>query len=389
MLTMREELELARKAYARDPESIRLRHQLAYLLVVLDEFDEAIDLMRQWNVQEHRFFDLQAAALLSRETEADDREVKELCRKAVTFGQTPLERANALSLLAKAQIRLSEFDDARVSLMKALDENHRDKDAYKRMVALNMQDKNPEAVLTDADKMINSGVAHSRVIASQSLAMARMGLIEEARESQGLDEFLVQYEPPVPAGWATLEDFNRDLAAEVLEHPGMRFERYGSASARTWRLDEPALRRMKVFPELQKMVQREVVKYAASLPQTGHPFLRGRPPRAELRNWCVITEGDGHETWHVHQNGWLSGVYYIHIQDHIALGTGKEGCIAFGLPEGTIGEENAKAFGEVLCRPRTGLMMIFPSHSFHRTYPHHGSGRRICYAFDIIPKLDQ
>ena len=84
-------------------------------------------------------------------------------------------------------------------------------------------------------------------------------------------------------------------------------------------------------------------------------FCRGRPARAELRNWCVITEGDGHETWHVHQNGWLSGVFYPYVQDHIAQGTGVDGCIAFGLPEGIVGEENARAFGEVVCRPRNGV----------------------------------
>ena len=69
----------------------------------------------------------------------------------------------------------------------------------------------------------------------------------------------------------------------------------------------------------------------------------------------------------------------------IANGTGREGCIAFGLPEEIIGDDNALALGEIVKRPRTGLMMIFPSHTYHRTYPHHGDGRRICYAFDTIP----
>lgn len=148
------------------------------------------------------------------------------------------------------------------------------------------------------------------------------------------------------------------------------------------------MKRSRVLPKLQKLIQQEVVRYVSNLPLTGHPFLLGRPRRAVLRNWCVITEGSGHETWHVHQNGWLSGVFYIHVQDHIANGTGPDGCIAFGMPGEVVGEQRAREFGERICRPHSGLMMIFPSHAYHRTFPHGGAGRQICYAFDIIPQAE-
>jgi len=30
-------------------------------------------------------------------------------------------------------------------------------------------------------------------------------------------------------------------------------------------------------------------------------------------------------------------------------------------------------------------MVLFPSHIYHRTFPHYADGRRICIAFDFWP----
>ena len=385
MLTSKEELTLLRQAVARNPESRDLRFSLAAQLVQANEFEELIALLDSWNVSEYRFFHLQAEALLSRETETANRAIQAVCLRTLVPGQSELERAGVLTVLAKACTRLGELDEARAHLREALTLNAHDKDAYKRTVALEFQDRTPENVLHLARKMVSGGITHSRVLCSQTLALARLGMMEEARQAQGLDQFLACFEPAPPAGFATLEEFNRELAEEVANHPDIRYNRYGTASAHTWRIDEPSIQRSRLFPVLQQLIAREIEAYVAGLGVEGHPFLAGRPAAARLRNWCVITEGDGHETWHVHQNGWLSGTYYIQVPDHIAQGTGREGCIAFGLPEEIVGEENALAFGETLIRPRAGLMTIFPSHIYHRTYPHHGTGRRICYAFDTIP----
>ena len=386
MLTMREELELARKAVARQPDSVEWRFQLARQLVVLDHFDEVLGLLHEWNIDEYRFHDLMVSALISRETPADDLEAEKYTRRQLELATNNLQRSSALGMLAKIQIRMEQFDDARASLVEALALNKSEKDAYKRAAALELREHRERELLQTADRLADEGVLHSRLIASQSLALARLGMMEEARESQGLDRFLVQFEPAPPEGWNSLKEFNLSLAAEIAAHPDIRYERYGTASAQTWRVDEPSLRRSKYFPQLLELIRREVVRYVAELPEGDHPFLKGKLQAGELRNWCVITEGDGYETWHVHQNGWLSGVYYPQVQDHIANGTGMEGCIAFGVPEGIVGDENAEAFGQVICRPRSGLMMIFPSHTFHRTFPHKGDGRRICYAFDILPR---
>ncbi len=384
-LTEKEELALYRAALERNPHSHDIRFRLASQLLKANCFDELLTVCRVPGAEGIQWLHLQIEALLSRESPEDDRAAKALSVKALTLAVAPGDRARFLTMLAKTHIRLSELEEARACLREALTLDAREKDAYKRTVALALKESRPDDILKYASSMLAGGVAHSRVLCSQSIAFARLGMMAEAREAQGFGSYFAEFEPTPPEGWESLAEFNRQLAEEVNHHPDTRYERYGTASARTWRIDEPSIKRSPLLPVLQQMISREIQEYVARLPLDGSAFVGARPAEARLRNWCVITEGDGHETWHVHQNGWLSGVYYIHVQDHIAQGTGKEGCIAFGLPTDLVGEENAREFGEVIRRPRTGLMMIFPSHIYHRTYAHHGSGRRICYAFDVIP----
>ena len=391
-LTPGEELALLRNAYGRNPGSVGIRYRLASELVAADHFEEAIALLEQWDLREPQLQLLLAEALRTRETTEANQDCRELCLSALSANREPAMRSQFLALLGKVLITLGELDQARACLREALDLVPQNKDAYKRVANLALSTGDAHAVLVHADSMVAAGVLHSRVIASQALAFAQLGWMDEARRVAGLDRFLVEVFPETPAGFETLGEFCEAAGAEMRTHPGQRFSSYGAASVKTWRVNKPELHRSTLVPELQRLIQREVEAYVARLLEgeaAGHPFVLGLPRRAMLRNWCVIAEGEGYESWHVHQNGWLSGVFYLYVQDHIAQGTGPEGCIAFGLPEEVVGAEAAAAFGEHIVRPRTGMMMLFPSHSYHRTYPHFGPGQRICYAFDVVPELEQ
>jgi uncharacterized protein (TIGR02466 family) len=104
-----------------------------------------------------------------------------------------------------------------------------------------------------------------------------------------------------------------------------------------------------------------------------------------LSSWCVITEREGFEDWHTHPQGWMSGVYYVEVPQSVSDGEGEAGCLALGLPEGLVGEEASAIFGRQVVRPRAGLLVLFPSHCYHRTFPHRSPGRRIGISFDLRP----
>ena len=388
VLTSKEEFALTRAAFARDPNSPELFSRMIRSLVLADQFDEAIALFDQHEVESPLLLNTIQMAFMARETEADNRRALEVSEHSIRASETDRARAVGFAALAKAQARLGRKDLAEAALEEALQLDPRQKDAYKRLFALRLE-RDPGEALALAENTVAQGIVHSRALGSLVLALTRLGRIDEAREVEGSAQFLSIKHPAPPAGWASAEAFHVAMAEEILTHPDMRYERYGTASTQTWRIDQPALQRSRLFSQLQEIVRHEVQEYVARLPENGHPILQGIPKRVTLRNWVVVTQGEGHETWHVHQNGWLSGTYYIHVQDHIANGTGPDGCIAFGLPGELVGADAAAEFGERIERPQTGLMMMFPSHVYHRTYPHFGPGRRICYAFDLIPNDEE
>jgi tetratricopeptide (TPR) repeat protein len=387
MMTTREELNLTRLAATRDPIVSEYRYRLAHLLFTLDVFDEAIDILRRLasEVSEFRVFQMLATALLARETAQDSIAAKQFAKLAVDAAGDRYERSRALALLGKVHARLSETQESRDRLVEALKENVANKDAYKRLAMLDFQAGHNQEASDYAEQMVANGVCHCRVLGVRPLAFAKLGRMNEAREAFGLGRFLHQCILPPPPAWPTIEAFNRELAAELTNHPGIRRERYGTASAHTWRVDEPALARSRFVPELQKLIVREATAYVARLSGDDHPWLRARPPESSLHSWSVMTDGDGFEEWHVHQNGWLSGAYYVDVPDFIVHGTGPKGCILFGLPNGIVGEDRHTEFGNQLFRPNSGLLLLFPSHAFHRTFAHQGDRRRICFAFDIAP----
>ena len=91
----------------------------------------------------------------------------------------------------------------------------------------------------------------------------------------------------------------------------------------------------------------------------------------------MITDGAGFEEWHVHQNGWLTGVYYAAVPTGLDESTGSAGCLEFGLPDIVKGVEPPEGAPSTLLRPEPGLLSISPSHAYHRTHPHRRDDWRI------------
>jgi tetratricopeptide (TPR) repeat protein len=115
----------------------------------------------------------------------------------------------------------------------------------------------------------------------------------------------------------------------------------------------------------------------------------GLPPRnASVESWANICVGDGHEDWHCHPAGWLSGVYYLDIPER-ATGPksdtmSKAGQIEFGaLP--LAGHNDLAAWPKVSIKPENDMLLLFPSYFGHRTYPTLSETPRISIAFDVVP----
>lgn len=387
-LAKTQEIVLLRLGVAANPSSVPLRGKLAEFLFVQDRFDEAIGLYRGLMADDPQahWAVMLAECHISLETAAHDRLSEAAARQAVALAETPHDRAQALAALGKALTRQGRADEAREALAAALDADPHEINAYKRLATIDLAGGAPAETLARAERLMAQGVGHARLLVARALALASLGRIDEARDAAGIDRFLHR-ETLHPSGeWADIAALNGGVRAELARHPDLRFDRYGTASTRTWRIDQPVFRDSVAIPALQKLIRQAVLTHVARLDGQDAPWIAARPDVALLHNWCVLTDAEGFEEWHVHQGGWMSGVYYVDVPPSVAGGDGREGCIVFGLPEHLVGEDNARAFGETLVRPEPGLLMLFPSHCYHRTFAHGSGERRICLAFDIQPR---
>jgi hypothetical protein len=383
-MTAQQEQALLRGAFASNPTSRELRYRLASLHNANDEFEATVELLGGVDGLDCGETLALTRALLAMETAETTRRACETAARAFLLADDDRQRAAALADQGKAQARLGDAA-AQGSLEAALQLDPHNKNACKRLAALHLERDEAAAVLTMTAALQALGVGHSRLFAARAVAFARSGDAAAAREVVGLDRFLTRHSIDPPAGWASIEAFNVALAAELAAHPGLRRDRYGSASQQSWRIESPVSHAAPLTTALAAQLAAHVDQLVAAHSGYAHAWLAARPKQGILHSWCAITEGVGFEEWHVHQFGWMSGVYYVSVPEVVTQGEEAGGCIAFGLPEHLAGGAGAEAVGLELVRPHAGMALVFPSHAYHRTFPHGASERRVCIAFDIWP----
>lgn len=396
LLSEPQELAVLRAAHRQHPSSSLLRTRLADALLRENAFDAAIDLLAGSDGDGDDGSDdgdgrsddralMLIQAHLSRETAADDRSVLTIADRLLARDIDAATRAQVLADQAKACRRLGRLDMARALLEAGLACDPANKDACKRIAALDLAAGRVALAVGTLDRLAAAGVSHARLFAAQALAHARGERIDEARAIVAFDTLHHAELIDPPPGFASIAAFNAALAAELLAHPSLRFDRYGTASERTWRIDTPMMGDSPMLRLLLDRIAHSVAAHVARVAARDHRWTRAQPSVGMLHCWCVMTDGDGFETWHVHQFGWLSGVYYVRVPAAIEAARDRAGCLAFGLPEDLAGADVAAQYGVTIVRPQEGLAMLFPSHAYHRTFPHKAAERRICVAFDVRP----
>ncbi len=384
VMTAEQELAFLQQAHAIKPTP-GSRQKLAKLLIFEERLAEAHQLLTDVADLDASECLMLASCCLQLERPELDREAAEAAQRVFSLTEDSRFHSAALAFEGKVLIRQGDLAAAQEVLRRALELDPANLDACKRLAFVHMTNGDDRGFAETADLLARKGVKHCRLFAAQVLSLARNGQREEALDLWGFDRFAQQETIAPPAGWSDLGAFNADLAEELLTHPGMRFDRVGSASNQTWRVEHPLREDRPAITALATLLVDRILARSNALDATNHRWSSARPNSAFLRMWSVITNSDGFEDWHVHQFGWMSGVYYVRVPQSISAGNSDGGCLKFGLPEDLAGSAIAADFGHRLLRPRDGLMMTFPSHVYHRTFPHATGEKRICVAYDVRP----
>lgn len=385
LLSASGEAQLLQDALAQQPGSAIVRNKLANVLNELDRFAETVALLSPSLAT----LDRDCALLLAQACFAvRDTRYLELASlaadRALSVADNDTGRARAMADQAKVKLRLGKDDEAISLLQDALALDLHCRAAFKRLAVQLLRQNDAHAVEELTDRLLAGGLHHSRVLAARTMALAMMERHEEAQTTAGIEKFLYRSTLAPSHFDSRRVDFNTALTAELTSSRAIRQDRFGTASLHTWRVDAPSASSTPLWNGLFEHISRTIEAWANALPSTGHPWLTARPEKAVLRSWAVMTGAAGFERWHMHPDGWLSGGYYPAVPSSTA-NTEKAGSIVFGLPEGLPGVAAAQRFGERVIKPEAGDLILFPSHIYHRTFPHGTDKPRLCIAFDIIP----
>lgn len=188
----------------------------------------------------------------------------------------------------------------------------------------------------------------------------------------------------MPSGFADRAAFHPALVAEVRAHHTLTetWDHKRRAARGGWLATDLFVDATPALAAFEAMIRRAI----DTLPlaeDPAHPFLGARPRAYTLDAWCNILVAEGHQAGHIHNLGWLSGVYYVSLPPGLGE-AGEAGWLEFGRPGYGLPETPAMAIHRV--RPREGLVVLFPSYLWHGTIPFAGAGQRISIAFDVHPK---
>ncbi|HEY1719899.1 MAG TPA: putative 2OG-Fe(II) oxygenase [Magnetospirillaceae bacterium] len=296
--------------------------------------------------------------------------------------------AHAAFLLGQAWFALKDYGKAATAYESALVLNPDHGGAANNYTAALLGRRKYAAVVAHTDALLAKRPWHVSALAFKCLALAELGRNGDAAAIADL-EGLVKVErlTPPSSEFRSVEAFNKALAQALVAEPSLVFEpkghttRFGLQSGNL--ADHPA----KAVQTLNTLILNAVRERTNAVKRPGeHPFDRAVPQNYTLYSWVTILDDQGHQTPHMHVDGWLSGVYYVDVPEAVMADTATEqGWLVFGPGDERWQRPETKTIERAI-RPEPGLLVTFPSFFWHSTRPLRGPMRRISYAFDIVPE---
>jgi hypothetical protein len=195
-----------------------------------------------------------------------------------------------------------------------------------------------------------------------------------------------------PARWFSAtrlglrKNFNESLSAELLANGNIS----SVPSSKATRGDSAWVEDLHIFggplaKEILAACRRCATDYIAQRELFAEDVMMAqRPGGVKLKSWAALLHGDGYQRWHVHPEGWISGVYYVDLPKLERADGGTEGYIEFGIFPFSDEIPNLDRHSWRV-KPEAGTLLLFPSYYAHRTWPTKVSDARLSIAFDVVP----
>ncbi len=257
--------------------------------------------------------------------------------------------------------------------------------AANNLAAVLLQKQDGSSALRILENVLSTDPNNVRANAYKVVGLRGVGKNQEANVLVGFGSLVRTFNIANEGHISNLEKFNKELSRTLKNHPNLSSD---------WDPHHRAIRGGAVVPRLfdHKSEILEVLEgtlrqlidgYVQSLPEDSkHPYLSRKPSNYELDIWANLLGPDDHQSAHIHNQGWMSGVYYVTVPSHIDASNPHAGWIEFNRPGYGLpclgGDENIEVI-----EPKAGMVILFPSYVWHGTIPFVGTGERISIAFDL------
>ena len=286
------------------------------------------------------------------------------CQEAI---RTSPDQSPAYGILALLLMREGQLDQAATAASDACLRDNRSPAMPCLAASIALRRGRVDEAIEAASAALDRDPRNQRAHALRAIAEAWRDGDSDERD---ISRLVRVSEPPLPAGFPSMDMFNRTLAEAVRTHEILEPNESGGPLVKGARLHNIFALAPALADALRAMFLSEARLYAVRFPSEIAPQLA-------VRGWANIMEAGAYEEPHIHEGGWLSGVYYPQLP-----GPGGEGGeIVFGPHD--LGPMVPSPV-PYRVSPAVGQMIMFPSWLYHSTRPFAGAGFRISVAADIL-----
>jgi uncharacterized protein (TIGR02466 family) len=382
-----EAVEVLERARALDAQDPQIAYALAHALLESSEFEravEAADAALALRPEDPPTLVVKGVALYQLERYRD---AEQVLMQTVSLDPSDV---NAWLHLGRARLERDDNAGAVEAFTEAAELSPDLATVHSQLANAHNAAGRHEQAIAVCDAFLERHPAAAALILVKTLALRDAGRVAEADALRGQDTLLIARQIEPPARYDDLAAFNKALERMIHSHPSLahvhtnRATRHGIQTG-SLMVDPPP--DMRSFARVIDARIRAVKQELLDAGHGDHPWVRHAPNQWFINAWAIILSDQGHQLSHIHPEAWMSGVYYVAVaEDGMGPGHGEDGWIEFGTPTGQLAAKVPPTTRRV--EPKPGLMVTFPSYSFHRTIPFSGKGERISIAFDVFAAPD-
>ncbi|MBH67467.1 MAG: hypothetical protein CMM58_03855 [Rhodospirillaceae bacterium] len=258
--------------------------------------------------------------------------------------------------------------------------------AINNVAAMQLKMLNPKGALDTLAASEEITFNNVRSIAYKTIALLGVNRISEANKLIGLGTLIRAQYIDIHEMNYNIVTFNNELRSALLKHPNFTSD---------WNPQNRAIRGGAIVPRLfdhqvpilelfKAALVTSINKYISSLPEDpDHPYLRLKPKAYSLDIWANFLGPADHQSGHIHNQGWMSGVYYVTMPPKNKAQESFEGWIEFNRPGYGLPALGDKKKYIRSIEPHPGMIIMFPSYVWHGTVPFSTRGDRVSIAFDV------